>query len=151
MKITKMTFIISVIIVSTYSQPIHKAVIGYYYDSNADGTMDSVSVFFDNVITQTELNTMNFVFVWLKDTTGFDTLWINAQGKNFNVLDSISAGWRISGYSLKKGVTYLGDTWGQSFLIQRNISDVRRIRSNIEMVDAMPPVINSANYNAFNS
>ncbi len=120
-----------------------------FFDSDADGRMDSVTVGFENPITEEDLENMRLQFFW-KDSAG-NELIISPASRNLAISkDGKTVSYRLSESEqamVQKGLTSIDDSRSYGYAALENISvvngDTVSTFQYLDMNDRMPPVISS--------
>lgn len=122
-----------------------------YYDINANGIMDLVSVIFKTSVDQEDdIENMSFNFTWLDNTN--NPISLSVDGIEFSKKGDNAAEWFIdeSKYDLKGDLTVLGDNYGEMSLTQLDPEDsTKTVKTDYDKsiaVDQMAPVIIKADY-----
>lgn len=122
-----------------------------YYDANADGIMDSLSLFLSKPINDSILSLLKFIIEW-PDESGNNTL-IKVNGNNFQISgQNISL--KIQGIDLQKDLTIIDSTYGGVILIQPiddSLGAVDTSGKYLNLLDKMAPVITSASFYEYKS
>ncbi len=120
-----------------------------FFDSDADGRMDSVTVGFENPITEEDLENMRLQFFW-KDSAG-NELIISPSSKDLAISkDGKTLSYKLSESEqakVQKGLTSIDDSRSYGYAALENISivngDTVSTFQYLDMNDRIPPVISS--------
>ncbi len=121
-----------------------------FFDSDADGRMDSVTVGFENPITEEDLENMHIQFFW-KDSAG-NELIISPASKDLVISkDGKMVSYKLSESEqakVQKGLTSIDDSGNYGYAALENVSvvngDTVSTFQYLDMNDRIPPVICSS-------
>ncbi len=120
-----------------------------FFDSDADGRMDSVTVGFENPISEEELENLRLQFFW-RDTNG-NELIIEPDAKDLTLSkDGKTVSYALSDEEVakvQKGLTSIDDSEAYGYAALENVSvengDTVSIFQYLDMNDRMAPVVTS--------
>lgn len=120
-----------------------------FFDTDADGRMDSVTVGFENPITAEDLENMRLQFFW-KDSAGNELIVSPASRDLVISQDGKMVSYKLSEAEqakVKKGLTSIDDSRSYGYAALENISvvngDTVSTFQYLDMNDRIPPVIRS--------